>query len=141
MSLMKKCTKCSETKELTEFKMRADGYRNSWCQECKNENSRTSPIQKQYKQKQFNSIESGVYMFTCLINNKRYIGESNKPERRRQEHLYSITQGKRLSNPLMKDDMFKYGIKNFKFEILEITPNHKEQEKYWINKLKPEYNL
>ena len=137
---MKKCSKCQETKELTEFRMRKDGYRNSWCQDCKRENCRTSPIQKQWLQNNINSIQSGVYMFTCLVNNKRYIGESNKPERRRKEHLYSISQGKRLSNPEMKEDMLKYGRDKFKFEILELTPNHKEREQYWINKLKPEYN-
>lgn len=137
---MKKCTKCGETKELTEFRMRKDGYRNSWCQECKKENVRTSPIQKQWKKKNIVSIKPGVYMFTCLVNGKRYIGESNQPERRRKEHLYSITHGHNLSNPTMKDDMLKYGIDKFKFEILELTPNHKVREQYWINKLKPEYN-
>jgi len=138
---MKTCTKCNVEKSLETFKMRKDGYRNSWCQECKNENARTSPIQNQSKRNNANSIKPGVYMFTCLINNKRYIGESNKPERRRREHLYSITHGNNMSNPKMKKDMFSYGIKNFKFEILEETSNHKERELYWINKLKPEYNI
>jgi hypothetical protein len=137
---MKKCSKCQETKELVEFRLRKDGYRNSWCQDCKRENCRTSPIQKQYQTNIIKSIKSGVYMFTCLTNGKRYIGESNKPERRRREHLYSITHGKRKSNSAMKEDMLKYGIDKFKFEILEITPNHKEREQYWITKLNPEYN-
>ena len=95
---MKTCTKCHIEKSLETFKMRKDGYRNSWCQECKNENTRTSPIQKQWKRNAANSIEPGVYMFTCLINNKRYIGESNKPARRRGEHLYSITYSNNMSN-------------------------------------------
>ena len=138
---MKICTKCHIEKPLETFKLRKDGYRNSWCQECKNENTRTSPIQKQWKQNNINSIKPGVYMFTCLINNKRYVGESNQPARRRQEHLYSITYGNNISNYLMKADMLKYGIKNFKFEILEICDNHKERELYWINKIKPEYNI
>ena len=138
---MKTCTKCNIEKPLDNFKLRKDGYRNSWCQECKNENTRTSPIQKQWKVNHKNSIEPGVYMFTCLINNKRYIGESNKPMRRRNEHLYSITHGDNISNREMKKDMLQYGIENFKFEILEICDNHKERELYWINKIKPEYNI
>ena len=138
---MKKCTKCKVEKPIEAFKLRKDGYYNSWCQECKKENSRTSYIQKQWKKKNIVSIKPGVYMFTCLVNGKRYIGESNKPERRRKEHLYSITHGKHISNPTMKDDMLKYGIDKFKFEILELTHNHKEREKYWVNKLTPEYNI
>jgi len=137
---MKTCSKCKIKKSIKEFKLRKDGYRNSWCQDCKRENCRISPIQKQWKIDSINSIGPGVYMFTCLVNGKRYIGESNKPERRRREHLYSITHGKNMSNSTMKEDMLKYGINKFKFEILEITPEHKKQEKYWINKLKPEYN-
>ena len=138
--MMKTCTKCKVNKPIEEFKLRKDGYRNSWCQPCKQENARTSTIQKQWKEENRNSIPSGVYMFTCLINGKRYIGESNQPERRRKEHLYSITHGDNMSNKEMKVDMLKYGKDKFKFEILELTPNHKERESYWINKLNPEYN-
>jgi len=138
---MKTCTKCHIEKPLEAFRLRKDGYRSSWCQECKRENCRTSPIQKQWNINYNNSIDSGVYMFTCLINNKRYIGESNQPMRRRREHLYSITHGTNISNLEMKKDMLQYGIKNFKFEILETCNNHKERELYWINKLKPEYNI
>ena len=137
---MKTCTKCKIEKPLEVFKLRKDGYRNSWCQECKAENCRTSHIQKQWKIDKDKSIKPGVYMFTCLVNGKRYIGESNKPERRRKEHLYSITRGKHISNAQMKEDMLEYGIDKFKFEILELCNNHKERESYWINKINPEYN-
>jgi hypothetical protein len=138
---MKKCTKCNIEKSIESFRTRKDGYRSSWCKDCMSENCRTSLIQKQWKQNNINSIQPGVYMFTCLINNKRYVGESNKPMRRRNEHLYSITNGNNISNPEMKKDMLQYGIKNFKFEILESCNNHKEREKYWINELNPEYNI
>jgi hypothetical protein len=162
---MKKCSKCQETKELTEFckdKSRKDGLQTK-CKSCfkiiwslyypnnkekckiysnwyRNNKEDYKEDYKRWRKNRLNSIEPGVYMFTCLVNGKRYIGESNQPQRRKSEHLYSIAYGNLLSNKLMKEDMLQYGIDKFKFEILETTPNHKEQEQYWINKLKPEYN-
>ena len=137
----KTCTKCTNKKLINNFRLRKDGYYSSWCNECMTKQNKTSPIQKQWLLKDNNSIKSGVYMFTCLINNKRYIGESNQPARRRKEHLYSITHGNNSSNSMMKKDMLKYGIDNFKFEILEETLDHKLREQYWINKINPEYNI
>jgi hypothetical protein len=135
---MKTCTKCKVEKPIEAFRMRNDGYYNSWCQECKVQHNRQN--RTLYNNKLNNKIPSGVYMITCLINNKRYVGESNHPDRRRREHFYSFSYGDHISNKNLRKDISEFGLTNFKFELLESTINHKEREIYWINKLKPEYN-
>lgn len=72
----------------------------------------------------------GIYKITNKINNKCYIGQSINIERRFEEHKNTNRTSKYLHRA-----MIKYGIDNFKFEIIEIC--HKEElsekEKYWIN--------
>lgn len=80
-------------------------------------------------------IISGIYKITNLINKKIYIGQSTDIYRRWNEH-------KSRSQSLLNNDsncplyvaMRKYGIKNFKFEIIEQIEYLKlnEREIYWI---------
>lgn len=37
--------------------------------------------------------------------------------------------------------MASYGLDNFTFEIIENTYNLKEREQYWVDQLKPSYNI
>lgn len=60
-------------------------------------------------------MKSYVYKITCLINNKIYIGKTNDIEQRWRCHRSQVGFNK---NPLYKA-MYKYGIDNFKFEIIE----------------------
>lgn len=74
-----------------------------------------------------------IYKTTNLINNKIYIGKdkNNNPK--------YFGSGK-----ILKLAIKKYGIKNFKKEILEYCNTIEEldeREKYWINILNPEYNI
>lgn len=66
-----------------------------------------------------------IYKTTNLINNKIYIG---KEEKYRKGYLGS---GK-----LIKNAILKYGVENFKKEIIDTAKNRKElreKEKYWIS--------
>jgi len=84
-------------------------------------------------------IISGIYKFTNLINHRVYIGSSADVYYRYRNHVF----GNRFSKPL-RQALLKYGIDNFKFEILEII-NKKDFvtiELFW-NKLyeREQFNL
>lgn len=75
----------------------------------------------------------GIYKITNLINNKTYIGQSSNIERRWQQHR-SIYEWNRHPNYPLYKAMIKYGLNNFKFEIIEVCDIAKlnESEQYWI---------
>lgn len=72
----------------------------------------------------------GIYKITNKINNKCYIGFSHNIFKRINDHMSNC------KNPKLKKSIEKYGVENFKFEILEIlnsdyTLDH--QEAYYIS--------
>ena len=81
---------------------------------------------------------SGIYMLTCKINGKRYIGQSKNIKRRLKDHSYSNNRC-----PLISRAITKYGRENFEATVLEFCPIDKldEREIYYIAELKPEYNI
>ena len=81
----------------------------------------------------------GIYKVTNKINKKSYIGQSKNIEQRLKDHKLVC----RERNVLLKRALKKYGVENFDYEIIEECKLNEldEREIYWINKLKPEYNL
>lgn len=71
--------------------------------------------------------------FENSINNKIYVGASTNPELRYRKHLEASKTGDNHFYRAIR----KYGINNFKFEIIECTKleNLFSREKYWIAKL------
>ena len=69
-----------------------------------------------------------------------YVGESSQLNNRISQHKTWV------KNPLSTKKSIQYLYNNLSqhkhiiFGVLEETPNHKEREQYWINKLKPKYN-
>lgn len=81
----------------------------------------------------------GIYIITNLITGKTYIGQSIDIQRRFHEHRCISHE----SNRHLKYALAKYGKENFKYEVLEECKEDKldERERYYIEKLKPEYNI
>lgn len=109
---------------------------------------------KQSKLKIDQSIyKAGVYRIINIVNNKCYVGSTVNLYNRRKTHFGKL----RLNysgNINLQADFNIYGIKNFKFEILEFVEKLKncktisnfrkllnKHEQYWIDKIKPEYNV
>lgn len=69
-----------------------------------------------------------IYKITNKINGKIYIGISNDPQRRFQEHYTSNTQYVSLINKAMH----KWGIENFTLEVLEWSKDYAVKEKQYI---------
>lgn len=76
-----------------------------------------------------------VYKIENLINGKIYIGITKFSLRKRfLEHQSPKRRGKSI----IKDAILKYGVKNFKSEIIDTAISRaelREKEKFWIQKL------
>lgn len=62
-------------------------------------------------------MESGVYKFTNIVSNRLYIGSSIDISTRYNYHISG------RGSKVLKDSILKYGINNFKFEIVELISN------------------
>lgn len=76
----------------------------------------------------------GIYKITNLKNNKIYIGSSNNLKQRLRQHK-SFLKLNEHCNKHLQSSYNKYGIENFKFEILELVEekNLEDKEEYYIN--------
>ena len=84
---------------------------------------------------------SGVYKITNTVTGDFYIGSSKNIKKRWAEHKCP-SSWKRLPNNQMYQDMKKYGVDKFAFEVLEVVEivSLKEMEQQFIETLKPTYN-
>lgn len=62
-------------------------------------------------------MKSYVYVITCLINGKRYLGKTNNPEKRWAAHCKS-GPARRLCGMLIHHAICKHGTENFKFDVV-----------------------
>ena len=83
---------------------------------------------------------SGVYKITNNITGDFYIGSSKDIKLRWASHKRPSAQ-KRHPNSKLYKAMVSYGLDNFTFEIIEKTDNLREREQYYIEHLKPSYNI
>jgi group I intron endonuclease len=84
----------------------------------------------------YKNPKSGIYIITCLINNKHYIGKSINCQKRIRNHKKSLIKGNHHTFHLQRA-WNKYGEQNFIFEILEEYPTEylSSMECYWVNML------
>ena len=85
----------------------------------------------------------GIYQILNKINGNRYVGSAMCFKKRKAVHLSQLRRNKH-HNRHLQNAWNLYGEKAFAFEILEyvIDPEQLiEREQYYLDTLKPEYNL
>lgn len=84
-----------------------------------------------------------IYKITNIVNGKFYIGKTTKSiEERFRRHTYNLKYKNKLT--YLYKSFKKYGIDKFTIEHIDSATSIKElndKEIYWINLLKPQYNL
>lgn len=86
---------------------------------------------------------SGIYMIINISNNKIYIGSAKRFVHRKRNHFNDLIKNKHHSDKLQKS-YNKYGKDNFIFKMIEYVNDVNElikREQYYIDILKPEYNI
>ena len=84
----------------------------------------------------------GIYQIKNKINKKSYIGSSSRLKLRWNRHQTDLKCNVHHSLALQRA-FNKYGYDNFEFIILENCEEDKllKREQYYLNTLKPEYNI
>ena len=84
---------------------------------------------------------SAVYKITNTVTGDFYIGSSKDIKHRWMDHKKPSTW-KRCTNSQLYQDMQKYGVDKFDFQIIEEVEieSLKEKEQQFIEELKPTYN-
>lgn len=84
----------------------------------------------------------GIYMIINYVNNHRYVGSSKNLSQRLWEHRANLRHNKH-DNPHLQNAWNKYGEISFNYVILEKCNEEErfEREQYYVNVLKPEYNI
>lgn len=79
----------------------------------------------------------GIYSITNKINGKVYIGQSKNISDRRLEHIRDLKSNRHVNWHLQRA-CNKYGIENFKFDVIEFCDEREltDKENYYINKFK-----
>lgn len=76
---------------------------------------------------------TGIYKITCTVTNECYIGQSTSISRRWSNHKRELKQGVHYNKHLQRAYNL-YGKENFIYEILELCPANKlnEREQFYI---------
>ena len=84
----------------------------------------------------------GVYKITNLINNKCYVGSSNNIYMRWKNHYYFVINKNKRQQVIHKA-ILKYGINNFKIELIAICPEEYlvKLEQWFTDRENPEYSI
>lgn len=87
---------------------------------------------------------SGIYKIYNSVTKKCYVGSSKNINSRWKKHKEDLTAN-RHHNQHLQNDWNKYGKDAFQLEVIEVCLLDKgiliEREQYYIDTLKPEYNI
>ena len=83
---------------------------------------------------------AGIYKVTNNITGDFYIGSSQNIKQRWHQHK-NPAFWKQHPNIKLYKDMAQYGRDNFTIDVIEETADLKEREQYWVDQLKPSYNV
>jgi group I intron endonuclease len=93
----------------------------------------------------------GIYKIVNKINGKIYIGSTRRLTQRKREHFAKLKENR--GNSIIRSAVAKYGVDNFEFVIIEVFYFWMEaetvyideiltsREQYFVDTLKPEYNI
>lgn len=87
-------------------------------------------------------MKSGIYKILNLQNGKYYIGSAKNLDYRFSRHKFDFYNNCH-HNIYLQRAFNLYGANSFEFHILEYCEKEKliEREQYWIDDLKPAYNI
>jgi len=82
-------------------------------------------------------MESGIYCFENLVDNKKYIGQAQAIVERKKAHIQQLKNNSPKENKYFLNAWKKYEKQNFKFWVIEECPIEllNEREIYWIKEL------
>jgi group I intron endonuclease len=86
---------------------------------------------------------SGIYVLTNTVNGKQYVGSAVRLYQRLAIHMRGLLAGKH-GNGHLQASFNRHGEQAFSFSVLEYVEDATrliEREQYWIDKLKPAYNI
>jgi len=88
-------------------------------------------------------MNTGIYKITNLKNNKFYIGSSISSLKKRLQHHKNKLENNIHKNNYLQNSYNKYGVDNFKFEIIEfLEPEYcRFKEQYYLDNYKCHYNI
>lgn len=90
-------------------------------------------------------VQPGIYRISNLLSGKFYIGSSIDIAHRWDQHQYQALKAIPTKRSHLYSAMRLYGIENFICEMIEPCPPDQtilfEREQYYIDTLKPDYNL
>lgn len=88
-----------------------------------------------------NRKKVGVYLWINKVNGNKYVGSSVSLSVRMYKY-YSLRSNAKSNRPIDRA-LLKYGFSKFSLYILEYctSENTIEREQYYLDKLKPEYNI
>lgn len=86
-------------------------------------------------------MKPGVYVFTCLVNGKKYIGSSSGVSGRVSDHIRGVS-----SNAALQKDIKTFGLAQFELAVYLLPTGVDKSiilglEQFLILTLGPEYNI